>query len=175
MSDLSMSRKKTNKKRKKKKKFSFVVNYFFSVPGPMTKSETLNQMDELFSKALNGFMLVLSSDGNMIYLSENVSDYLGISQVCFFPVERNKKKKKYLPMMESRNGQGVSLFNQFLYSTISRWIWWAKACTSTAIRAITRNCGNACPRNRSRTARNVLAVFSYGLSVRWPAKEGRSI
>lgn len=94
MSDLSMSRKKTNKKRKKKKKFSFVVNYFFSVPGPMTKSEMLNQMDELFSKALNGFMLVLSSDGNMIYLSENVSDYLGISQVCFFPVERNKKKKK---------------------------------------------------------------------------------
>lgn len=31
------------------------------IPGPMTKSETLNQMDELFSKALNGFMLVLSS------------------------------------------------------------------------------------------------------------------
>ncbi|XP_031366475.1 protein similar-like isoform X1 [Apis dorsata] len=51
------------------------------IPGPMTKSETLNQMDELFSKALNGFMLVLSSDGNMIYLSENVSDYLGISQM----------------------------------------------------------------------------------------------
>lgn len=64
----------------------------------MTKSETLNQMDELFSKALNGFMLVLSSDGNMIYLSENVSDYLGISQVCF-PV----KWEKYLPMMESRS------------------------------------------------------------------------
>lgn len=63
----------------------------------MTKSETLNQMDELFSKALNGFMLVLSSDGNMIYLSENVSDYLGISQVSF-PV---KRKKKYF-MMESR-------------------------------------------------------------------------
>lgn len=56
----------------------------------MTKSETLNQMDELFSKALNGFMLVLSSDGNMIYLSENVSDYLGISQVSF-PVKRKKK------------------------------------------------------------------------------------
>lgn len=64
----------------------------------MTKSETLNQMDELFSKALNGFMLVLSSDGNMIYLSENVSDYLGISQVRF-PV---KTKKYFIPMMESR-------------------------------------------------------------------------
>lgn len=38
-------------------------------------------MDELFSKALTGFMLVLSGDGNMVYLSENVSEYLGISQV----------------------------------------------------------------------------------------------
>ncbi|KAF3425137.1 hypothetical protein E2986_06353 [Frieseomelitta varia] len=52
-----------------------------SIPGTVAKSETLNQMDELFSKALNGFMLVLSSDGNMIYLSENVSDYLGVSQM----------------------------------------------------------------------------------------------
>ncbi|CAK9813264.1 Hypoxia-inducible factor 1-alpha [Anthophora quadrimaculata] len=53
-----------------------------SIPAPLTKSESAsNQMDELFSKALNGFMLVLSSDGNMIYLSENVSDYLGVSQM----------------------------------------------------------------------------------------------
>ncbi|KAK1133195.1 hypothetical protein K0M31_014549 [Melipona bicolor] len=52
-----------------------------SIPGTVAKSETLNQMDELFAKALNGFMLVLSSDGNMIYLSENVSDYLGVSQM----------------------------------------------------------------------------------------------
>ncbi|XP_071868413.1 HIF-1 transcription factor component sima isoform X1 [Bombus fervidus] len=52
-----------------------------SFPGTLTKSETLNHMDELFSRALNGFMLVLSNDGNMIYLSENVSDYLGVSQM----------------------------------------------------------------------------------------------
>ncbi|XP_015440217.1 PREDICTED: protein similar isoform X1 [Dufourea novaeangliae] len=52
-----------------------------SMPAPPAKSETSNEMDELFSKALNGFMLVLSSDGNIIYLSENVSDYLGVSQM----------------------------------------------------------------------------------------------
>ncbi|XP_011644069.1 uncharacterized protein LOC105431526 isoform X1 [Pogonomyrmex barbatus] len=46
-----------------------------------TKSESSTEMDKLFPKALNGFMLVLSSDGNMVYLSENVSDYLGISQM----------------------------------------------------------------------------------------------
>ncbi|KAL6444882.1 hypothetical protein ACFW04_002123 [Cataglyphis niger] len=47
----------------------------------LTKSESSAEMDELFPKALNGFMLVLSSDGNMVYLSENVSDYLGVSQM----------------------------------------------------------------------------------------------
>nr|XP_012150065.1 PREDICTED: hypoxia-inducible factor 3-alpha isoform X1 [Megachile rotundata] len=52
-----------------------------SIPEPVAKSESSNQMDQLFSKALNGFMLVLSRDGNMIYLSENVSDYLGVSQM----------------------------------------------------------------------------------------------
>ncbi|XP_053984821.1 hypoxia-inducible factor 3-alpha isoform X2 [Hylaeus volcanicus] len=52
-----------------------------TMPPPVTKSETSSEMDDLFSKALNGFMLVLSSDGNMVYLSENVSDYLGVSQM----------------------------------------------------------------------------------------------
>ncbi|XP_029661512.1 uncharacterized protein LOC115234518 isoform X2 [Formica exsecta] len=47
----------------------------------LTKSESSAEIDELFPKALNGFMLVLSSDGNMVYLSENVSDYLGVSQM----------------------------------------------------------------------------------------------
>ncbi|EGI63800.1 Hypoxia-inducible factor 1 alpha [Acromyrmex echinatior] len=52
-----------------------------SIPVTLTKSESSTKMDELFPKALNGFMLVLSSDGNMVYLSENVRDYLGVSQM----------------------------------------------------------------------------------------------
>jgi len=59
-------------------KFSTLLT---QVPVTQTKSES-TKMDELFPKALNGFMLVLSSDGNMVYLSENVKDYLGVSQVC---------------------------------------------------------------------------------------------
>lgn len=58
-------------------------------------------MDELFSKALNGFMLVLSNDGNMIYLSENVSDYLGVSQV------RLSDTKKHLPTMEKKEREPI--------------------------------------------------------------------
>ncbi|XP_070522576.1 uncharacterized protein Sima isoform X2 [Cardiocondyla obscurior] len=52
-----------------------------SIPVSLAKSESSAKMDELFPKALNGFMLVLSSDGNMVYLSENVGDYLGVSQM----------------------------------------------------------------------------------------------
>ncbi|XP_011874728.1 PREDICTED: protein similar isoform X2 [Vollenhovia emeryi] len=52
-----------------------------SIPVSLTKSESSTKLDELFPKALNGFMLVLSSDGSMVYLSENVKDYLGVSQM----------------------------------------------------------------------------------------------
>ncbi|KAK9884084.1 hypothetical protein WA026_005023 [Henosepilachna vigintioctopunctata] len=34
-----------------------------------------------FLKSLEGFLLVLSNDGDFVYLSENVSDYLGIGQI----------------------------------------------------------------------------------------------
>lgn len=34
-----------------------------------------------YLKALDGFVLVISSDGDLVYLSENVSEYLGVSQV----------------------------------------------------------------------------------------------
>ncbi|XP_008554125.1 hypoxia-inducible factor 1-alpha isoform X2 [Microplitis demolitor] len=47
---------------------------------PLAKTESTIG-DEFFSQALDGFMLVLASNGDMVYLSENVSDYLGISQL----------------------------------------------------------------------------------------------
>lgn len=47
----------------------------------LMKSESSLEMDALFPKALDGFMLVLSANGDMVYLSENVTDYLGVSQV----------------------------------------------------------------------------------------------
>ncbi|KAL1513011.1 hypothetical protein ABEB36_002499 [Hypothenemus hampei] len=37
--------------------------------------------ESAFLKSLDGFILVLSSDGDFIYLSENVSEYLGITQI----------------------------------------------------------------------------------------------
>ncbi|XP_023722628.1 protein similar isoform X5 [Cryptotermes secundus] len=37
--------------------------------------------DPLFLRALEGFLLVVSADGDMIFLSENISEYLGITQI----------------------------------------------------------------------------------------------
>jgi hypothetical protein len=38
--------------------------------------------DPFFLRALEGFLLVVSADGDMIFLSENINEYLGITQVC---------------------------------------------------------------------------------------------
>lgn len=37
--------------------------------------------DQLYAEAIDGFLLILNLSGNIIFLSENVIKYLGISQV----------------------------------------------------------------------------------------------
>lgn len=41
------------------------------------------QLNGSYLKALDGFLMVLSEDGDMIYLSENISKCLGLAQVHF--------------------------------------------------------------------------------------------
>jgi hypothetical protein len=56
------------------------IIFFFAVPESCkTKLDTTN--DALFLRALEGFLLVVSADGDMIFLSENINEYLGITQV----------------------------------------------------------------------------------------------
>ncbi|XP_053168131.1 endothelial PAS domain-containing protein 1 isoform X2 [Hemicordylus capensis] len=43
--------------------------------------ETDQQMDNLYLKALEGFITVITQDGDMIFLSENISKYMGLTQV----------------------------------------------------------------------------------------------
>ncbi|XP_062413309.1 hypoxia inducible factor 1 subunit alpha a isoform X3 [Pungitius pungitius] len=49
---------------------------------PLTEEETEleSQLNSAYLKALDGFLLVLSEDGDMIYLSENVNKCLGMAQ-----------------------------------------------------------------------------------------------
>ncbi|CAJ1066810.1 endothelial PAS domain-containing protein 1b [Xyrichtys novacula] len=44
-------------------------------------SEGDEQMDSLYLKSLEGFVTVVTSDGDMIYLSENITKFMGLTQV----------------------------------------------------------------------------------------------
>lgn len=62
------------------------------VEEPMTGEETeLDlQLNSSYLKALEGFLMVLSEDGDMIYLSENINKCLGLAQVgliCYMSTE----------------------------------------------------------------------------------------
>lgn len=37
--------------------------------------------ENIVMKALDGFLIVLSTDGDVIYVSENIHDFIGIQQV----------------------------------------------------------------------------------------------
>lgn len=44
-------------------------------------AEREHMLEPLYPKALEGFLLVLSKEGDIVFLSDNVSRYLGLSQV----------------------------------------------------------------------------------------------
>lgn len=43
--------------------------------------EDNGQMDSLYLKSLEGFVTVVTSDGDMIFLSENINKFMGLTQV----------------------------------------------------------------------------------------------
>ncbi|KAG8443635.1 hypothetical protein GDO86_008979 [Hymenochirus boettgeri] len=45
------------------------------------ETHTEKQLDNLYMKALEGFVAVLTQDGDMIFLSENINKYMGLAQV----------------------------------------------------------------------------------------------
>lgn len=54
-----------------------------------------SQFNNFYLKALDGFVMVLSEDGDMVYLSENVSKCMGLTQVLQH-VELNECQHCYL-------------------------------------------------------------------------------
>lgn len=56
--------------------------FFFSVCADNENELEADQhMDNLYLKALEGFIAVVTQDGDMIFLSENVNKYMGLTQV----------------------------------------------------------------------------------------------
>lgn len=56
------------------------------------ENELESQLNSFYLKALEGFLMVLTDDGDMVYLSENVSKSMGLTQVArclhYFGVKR---------------------------------------------------------------------------------------
>ncbi len=61
------------------------------------ENELESQLNSFYLKALEGFLVVLSEDGDMVYLSENVSKSMGLTQVancwCFVRCCLDSKRK----------------------------------------------------------------------------------
>ena len=55
--------------------------YLAASKKPSIKDEVELKVNTLYPKALDGFLLVLSKDGDIIYISETVAKYLGLQQV----------------------------------------------------------------------------------------------
>lgn len=49
---------------------------------PAAGEEEEEPTDTFYQQALAGFILVLNEDGDMVFLSDNVSKFIGITQVC---------------------------------------------------------------------------------------------
>ncbi|XP_076358893.1 hypoxia-inducible factor 1-alpha-like isoform X2 [Tachypleus tridentatus] len=79
-----------------------------------------SKWDSAFLKALEGFLLVLSEEGDIVYLSENVHQYLGLTQIDFMghsiydfshPCD-HEEIKEMLSFKDNENA-GLSLLRSF--------------------------------------------------------------
>lgn len=55
-------------------------------------------MDSLYLKSLEGFITVVTSDGDMIFLSENINKFMGLTQVR---TPRQRTRGLFLPPCQS--------------------------------------------------------------------------
>lgn len=66
------------------------MNSLFSLQGLPAGERSLCSLPyDAFLQALHGFILVTSAQGRLVYVSENVAEYLGLSMVrpCIVTVE----------------------------------------------------------------------------------------
>uniref|UniRef100_A0A8B9LMH6 Endothelial PAS domain protein 1b n=1 Tax=Astyanax mexicanus TaxID=7994 RepID=A0A8B9LMH6_ASTMX len=60
---------------------SFLRTRKLLTSGKPTETEMDRQMDSLYVKSLEGFVSVVTSDGDIIFLSENINKFMGLTQV----------------------------------------------------------------------------------------------
>jgi len=47
-------------------------------------TELKTKLDQQYYKSLDGFLMVIAKNGDIVYVSENIEKYLGLSQVYFW-------------------------------------------------------------------------------------------
>jgi len=55
-------------------------------------AELAQKLNQQYYKSLDGFLIVIAKNGDIVYVSENVEKYLGLTQVCVCQVDRQKWK-----------------------------------------------------------------------------------
>lgn len=66
-------------------------------------NELALEREKLALLSLDGFLMVLSADGDITYVSENILEYLGISQVCYsLNIPHGMQLKLYLIRITDR-------------------------------------------------------------------------
>jgi len=52
-------------------------------------AELVQKLNQQYYKSLDGFLIVVAKNGDIVYVSENVEKYLGLTQVCVYTVFKN--------------------------------------------------------------------------------------
>lgn len=88
---------------------------------------SLHELSELM-QALPGFLMLLTGEGKLLYLSDSVSEHLGHSMVS-----PNRTSLFVVILKSPCSGNHVS------FVRFSRWIWWPRgtACTTLSMPQIT--------------------------------------
>lgn len=61
----------------------FNINVWVLIGELETEAKMEKELNCFYLKALDGFVMVLSEDGDMIYMSENVNKCMGLTQVKY--------------------------------------------------------------------------------------------
>lgn len=146
----------------------FCIVKFGDAAKDIVEDQLLHDIDEnVVMKALDGFLIVLSTDGNVIYVSENIHEYIGIQQVCIdFVCEQTKHQNKPF---------NCNLFGKRFCLGIFRLRSLEIQFGNTCISAITLNYVTLWKVIRRRMQMWRIAMFWFALNVHSPAAVAVSI
>lgn len=116
-----------------------------SPPDELTAEEQTEldeQLNSSYLKALEGFLMVLSEDGDMIYLSENVNKCLGLAQVgVFWPTLRGRVRELGVCLWVRNRKIYMNTMKPSVVTLYCSLTWQDTACSTSYIPVIRKSWG----------------------------------